>query len=299
MYFLVDQSNLNAPRSRMHGPVMGSSVLLELDREMPFRGFAIKYVMQGTEHYTVNGNHYAVREGSYLLANAHCRGRVAIESAEPVLGLCADLTDGVLNGMVSACSFPEAMDEPSFASFFTSEEFPENIRAGVGTQVGAIMRSLAEVIHADPYHAHRIEREVYLALAEAVIADHRALVPGMRRMGTVRSGTRKDLFRRVERARAFMHANLNIAIDVGAMAKEAAMSEFHFFRAFRALHGTTPHQYHRALRLELGRELIICGADVSLAAMQCGFPDIACFSKAFKRKFGQPPSATVGGSSRI
>lgn len=299
MYLVVDQSNLNAPRPRMTGPVMGSSLLQALDREIPFGGFAIKYVMRGTERYTVNGNHYDVRDGSYLLANVHCRGRVSIESANPVLGLCVDLTHSVLNGMVSACTLPEAMDEPSFASFFTSEEFPENIHTARGTHVGAIMRRLSDVIHADPYRARCIEREVYLALAEAVITDHLALVPGLRRIGAVRSGTRKDLFRRVERARAFMHANQGSALDVGAMAKEAAMSEFHFFRAFRALHGTTPHQYHRALRLEHGRELIARGAEVSFAAMQCGFSDLASFSKAFKRKFGQPPSATIGGSSRI
>ncbi|MBP6391852.1 MAG: helix-turn-helix transcriptional regulator [Flavobacteriales bacterium] len=299
MYLVVDQSNINAPRSRMTGPVMGSSVLQALDREIPFGGFAIKYVMHGTERYTVNGNHYAVRDGSYLLANAHCRGRVSIESAAPVLGLCADLTPGVLNGMVSACTLPEAMDEPSFASFFTSEEFPENIHTASGTHVGVIMQRLSDVIHVDPYRAHDIGREVYLALAEAVIADHWALVPGLRRIGAIRSGTRKDLLRRVERARAFMHANQETALDVGVMASEAAMSEFHFFRAFRALHGITPHQYHLALRLVHGREMIMKGAEVSIAAMQCGFPDLASFSKAFKRRFGQPPSATVGGSSRI
>lgn len=300
MYTLIDQRSLSSPRQRIKGPVLGYSLLNELDRSIPFGGFAIKYVVQGVERYTVNGQFFPVHQGQYLLANARCTGSVLIDSAVTVPGLCADLTSEVMNGMVAACLHPEAMDEPAFASFFTSDEFLENTYSAATSRVGALMQRLAAGIGEDPYARHRIDRGVYLALAEAVVADHLAIVPRLRKIRAVRSGTRKDIFRRVERARSFVHDHFQSAIDVADMAHAAAMSEYHFFRAFRSVHGTSPNQYLIGLRLQHACAVLTrMDSSISDVAAACGFNDLYGFSKAFKQRYGVPPSAWAGRSRRI
>ncbi len=300
MYSLTDQQSLLGPRQRVDGPVLGYSLLSQLDRTIPFRGFAIKYVIKGVERYTVNGQCFPVHEGHYLLANARCSGSVLIDSAVAIPGLCADLTDEVMNGMVAACLLPEAVNEPAFGSFFTSDEFLENSYSAQGSQVGALMQRLAARIGEDPYAPHHVARGVYLALAEAVVADHLAIVPRLRTIQAVRSGTRKDIFRRVERARSFLHDHFQSAIDVADMAHAAAMSEYHFFRAFRSIHATSPNQYLIALRLQHARAVLSRkDSSVSDVALACGFSDLYGFSKAFKKRYGVPPSAWADRSSRI
>ena len=295
MYVLADQHSMLAPRPRPTGPLLGASVLHRLDRSIPFGAFAVKYVLRGIEHYTVNGRSCAVGEGEYLLANATCTGHISIESEQAVLGLCADLPHALLDGMSAAFLRPEAVEEPLSPGLFTGADFPEDRYRGEHTHVGHLMQRLATHFHREPYAAHEVPLDTYLALAEALHQDHVPLMRGLQRIAAVRSGTRKDIFRRVERGRSYMHDMLHTSIDVQRVAEAAAMSEFHFFRAFRAIHGTTPHRYLRELRLQSSTRLLQQRTrSMAEIAFVCGFADQASFSKAFSKRFGLPPSRWQG-----
>jgi AraC family transcriptional regulator len=54
----------------------------------------------------------------------------------------------------------------------------------------------------------------------------------------------------VQKAVELVVANLDQALDLGALAREAALSPFHFHRVFRGLTGETPLELHRRLRME-------------------------------------------------
>jgi AraC-like DNA-binding protein len=137
-------------------------------------------------------------------------------------------------------------------------------------------------------------------LAEAYVADHRHLAPLLKNVRAARTSTRKEILRGLDRARAIIHDQLAEPLDVPMMAKEAGMSVFHFFRAFKTVHGITPHQYRIELRLQKAAELLVRkGLSATEVAAQCGFADKSAFSKAFKKHFGMPPSAAKPGSSRF
>lgn len=300
MYTLLDQKGLNAPRKLPAGPLLGASLLTALDKPMLFRGHAIKYVLQGTERYTVNGRPFVVRSGQYLAANPLSTGRIAIDSPSVVAGLCADLPTAMVDGMICACARPDELERTTLDRFFNSAEFLENCYADGATRVGAIMRKMATEVHDDPYRAWKVESSAYLRLAEAYVLDHRALVPLLKRVKAARTSTRKEILRGLERARNLMHDDLSEALGIEQMAREAGMSVFHFFRAFRSVHATTPHQYRNKLRLEKAAGMLRANdAGVAEAALRCGFADASSFSKAFKKHFGVPPSALCAGSRRI
>lgn len=63
---------------------------------------------------------------------------------------------------------------------------------------------------------------------------------------------------------------------------------------FKKIEGITPYQYLTSVRLSKAIALISnYGYSVNLAALSVGYPDIYTFSKAFKRKFGYPPSECI------
>jgi AraC-like DNA-binding protein len=95
---------------------------------------------------------------------------------------------------------------------------------------------------------------------------------------------------RLRRVLEFVEANLETDIRVKDLAYVAALSRFHFSRAFRHATGQTPHRFVRTRRLEKARELLVKG-DATLAeiALICNFSSQATFTKAFSRAVGLPP----------
>lgn len=291
MFSLIQQKDLGLPRTSPVGPAMNFSLLTELACSIPFRGFAIKYVVEGLERYTVNGTRFAIGQGQYLLANASYEGHVVVDSATPVQGLCIDLTAEVMDAVALWTVQPEAHDVVETGSFFTGPEFLENSYHAQNTELGRVIGPFAQRVAYAPHDPHLIDPSFYFTLAELVVKDHLPLIPRLRASPGVRSGTRNDIFRRVERARQKMHDQPERSLSIAELAAEARMSEYHFFRAFRSIHGTTPHQYLLARRLRNAQEMLATGANsVSDAALLCGFADVHTFSKAFKKRFGYPPS---------
>lgn len=299
MYTLLEQHRINEPRLLPEGPLLGASLLNGIQRSFAFRGHAIKYVLRGTEHYTVNGRPFAVRAGQYLAANPCSTGHIRVESNAMVAGLCADLPPSLVDGTISACTRPDELERTTMDRFFNSSDFLENRYDARNTRTGALMHELAENVHRDPHHQWRIEQEVYLQLAEAFVADNRHLVPMLKNVKAAKASTRKEILRGLECARILMHDDLGGQLNATTIAQAVGMSPFHFFRAFRSVHHITPHQYRMGLRLEHARVLLNAGnTSASEAAMRCGFADLPSFSKAFKKRFGVPPSYARPGSRR-
>jgi AraC family transcriptional regulator len=87
-------------------------------------------------------------------------------------------------------------------------------------------------------------------------------------------------------------ASLDEALDLGALAREAALSPFHFHRIFRGMLGETPLEMHRRLRLErAASELLVAGASVTTVAFAAGYETHEAFTRAFRHAYGRPPSA--------
>jgi AraC family transcriptional regulator len=79
-------------------------------------------------------------------------------------------------------------------------------------------------------------------------------------------------------------------LAVEDLAREAGMSPFRFFRAFKATMGAPPHQYVLRRRLERARRLLDHpDARISEVALATGFADQSHFTRAFRRHYGVTP----------
>jgi transcriptional regulator GlxA family with amidase domain len=84
--------------------------------------------------------------------------------------------------------------------------------------------------------------------------------------------------------------------DFGAaeLARALAMGRSALFDRFRSELGIQPGELVRAIRLERGRELLDLGSgSVSEVAYAVGFGSLAAFSRAYRARYGHPPSATL------
>jgi AraC-like DNA-binding protein len=100
-----------------------------------------------------------------------------------------------------------------------------------------------------------------------------------------------DVFVRLCRARDMLREMDDGPRTIDDLAREAAMSPFHFIRQFSALFGATPHQFRIQARLERAKHLLALGGSVTDVCMQVGFSSLGSFSALFARRVGTPPSA--------
>jgi AraC family transcriptional regulator len=100
------------------------------------------------------------------------------------------------------------------------------------------------------------------------------------------------LLRRLETAKEYIEANFLHITSICEIAKTACMSEYHFSRSFRAAYEISPYQYVLQQRLAYAQSLMkqMPGAALKEIAALCMFPDIASFSKAYKKCFNTSPS---------
>ena len=96
---------------------------------------------------------------------------------------------------------------------------------------------------------------------------------------------------RINRVAAFVAANLAGTLDGASLAREAALSRFHFQRVFRRMTGLTPAEYVEFARL--GRAIAHLrqgGQQVGRIAAEVGYETGASLAKALRRRFGVAPS---------
>jgi AraC family transcriptional regulator len=283
--------------SVIHSPPNGHegkadfSMLTTFEHELAFRGFSIKYVLEGCEHYVINGRPYDVRGGEYLLANHACAGRVRIDSKTVVKGVCINLSPALLGAVLSSHLVPDSpypdMDK---GGFFGSDHFLENKYTAKGSQLGQALEAVGRRLTLAPEQVHDLDQDFYCTLAERIVADHHPILAQLYGIRTVKQETRKDLYRRVCRGKAFLEENYAEKISVARMAQEAALSEYHFLRLFKAAFSATPQQYLIRVRLSKACEMLRSGHfSATEVAFATGFSDASHFSHCFKKQFGVPP----------
>lgn len=267
--------------------------------QLPFRGFSIKYVVAGCEYYTINGNRYAVHAGQYLLANHHASGFVEINSMTPVKGICIQLSTELIQEAVASHLRPDtAQVDLTLDRFFSTPAFYENRYEADQTRVGRVLHHLERRMSAAIVGRPEVlDQELYFDLAGRIVADHVPVFRQLQAIPSLKTATKKDLFRKLERAKSYLDDCFGQSPEIQAVARESFMSEYHFYRLFKRVYGCSPYQYALQRRLDQAHTRIRQGgASITEIAEQSGYADVQAFSKAFKNRFGISPRGVVGGT---
>ncbi len=264
---------------RSHGHAGGRVVVSTLDQGDSLvycPSPSVKLVLDGEERYENDGRIHIVRAGQFLLADAGWQLRAIVSRRAPAVGVCIYLPFDAL---------PEASEE----------RVPLMTLSAAGSRFGDYLLATARQLAVDP--------GARSALAGDLVAAARGHMPeliggaedSLSRLGRVKVSTQIDNLRRVEEARAYLHAHGDRIVTLTELARAVGVSRFYLARNFRAAYAQSPIAYHRQLRLADAVERIRARDWTATAAAEAlGFSDLPSFSRAVRRKYGVPPGRLVG-----
>lgn len=96
---------------------------------------------------------------------------------------------------------------------------------------------------------------------------------------------------RLVKALAWFHAHVDRRVRLEEAPARAGVSTAHLRALFQRHFGASPKKILQEIRLGRAREILESGAGgVAEAAYQSGWEDVSGFARAFRRRFGVPPS---------
>lgn len=249
-------------------------------------GLSLKMVFRGAETFTIGSQRMRLCAGEALLMPPGVE--YGSEISQRTESFSAFFPQQVYLQLGAAvCSTPGiGLETPCQTTLAPLPPVPVKADAELVASLRAAHRNLVQHNHE---RAAELLQEAALRLlhtsAELKIADER--------LALVRTSQRQELLRRLQRARTYLHDNLAQQVDLDCLAEVSHVSRFHLLRSFRRAFGLTPAQYQTQLRLERAALLLQHKQfRVSEVAFAVGYRNHSAFSRAWKQRYGCPPSAT-------
>jgi AraC-like DNA-binding protein len=239
---------------------------------------SIKSVVSGRAVWETSEGRFEIGPGSCLVLNDGQPYSITIESREVVETLCVFFSRGFVEDVARAAA---GSDDELLADPFQREplEFHERVRTND--------RVLAPLLASA--RAGRDETMVW-KLAEALVNSHTATRAQAAKVPAAKPATREELWRRLHCGRNVIEGSLSEAIDLHQVAREAALSPYHFHRSFKRLFGETPHTYLARRRMERAAELLrSTDMPVTDVCCACGYESLGSFSTLFRKHLGVSP----------
>ncbi len=126
---------------------------------------------------------------------------------------------------------------------------------------------------------------------ENEMAIYECLMELLSYMVTNYSSSKKRVFYKsdkkiIQRSVEFINDNITGCITLDDISKNIGISKYHFLRIFKNQTGVTPHKFILNRRVELAKDMILKGEDISTASIKAGFSDQSHFNRYFKSFFG-------------
>lgn len=88
----------------------------------------------------------------------------------------------------------------------------------------------------------------------------------------------------------YINQHITLELSLDDISRTFYISKFYLTKLFKRFTGMSLYQYIIKKRLTISRDLLLGGASVTSACMECGFNDYSNYLKAFKREFNCTPS---------
>ena len=267
-------------------------VLHARSRQHSVTGFtgplSIKTVISGVVTWTVAGCDLSVDPASFAVLNAGESYSMDINATRAVETACVFFRDGFVEAHALDATTPvqaslDAPDRNAPCLPFLSR-LHSDLRGRIVRRVQTLARRCSAELQPSSFE------EDFLMLSVELLRLYAEIRAQMSRLPALKSSTREEVFRRLQRAREYLHGNLDAPVSLEHTARAACLSRYHFHRAFTQTFGKTPHAYLTDLRLARAHGLLRSGQSVVEACAEVGFTSTSSFSRLFRSLYGVPPS---------
>ena len=258
--------------------------------ETPGLPLSLKCMFNGRTLYRFDRKEIVVDDAGYLILNEHQPYSIEIASptkvetfvlwfptgwAEEVWRTLDNRPDKLLDGGPNGSG-----EKVSFFERYTLHD------SSVSPKAKALRAAFKSP---QPMEDSWVEERLRDLLAAMLTSQH-SIRREVGNLPAVRAATREELWRRVNRARDYLHAHSSSSVRLSALAKIACLSPFHLLRVFQSAFGQTPHQYLNRCRIERAKFLLAkTQLPVTAICLESGFTSLGSFSALFTRICGMSP----------
>ena len=250
---------------------------------------SVTFAAGGRRVCLVDGRRMAVDDDSYLISNLGQQVSGTPEcdpnSETFLVGFWPGFAEEILRSLVTTADC--LLDNVKFGCLQPVEFFPQIYPHD--ELVSPILDQLRCAIHLGGITRGWLE-EWNHRLLERMLQAHRQVVQDIATLPGVRASTRAEYYQRLNRARDFMEAHLDSALDLRQISAEAWLSPHHFLRLFKQVYKETPHQYLTRRRIERAQRLLLqSDQPVTDVCYAVGFESLGSFSWLFRKRVGLSP----------
>lgn len=253
---------------------------------------SIKCMFGGIGDYTTdNGQRHRVDDSNYLVLNHGHDYTIEKRAKAPVESFCiffpTDFSASLANQF--ARSDDQLLDAgPTRPA--TQFNFFEHLRPQNDVVTKHIQALRAKIVSSE---LDSVSVELHLmGMFTHLMSEHADVRKRLAKLSWSRCGTRTELYRRIHVARDYIHANMGEPFSLDLIASTAALSKYHFLRAFREILGETPLSYLQRIRVEKAKGLLsTTNLSVTEIANAVGYVSLPSFSSLFRAHTRLSPSA--------
>jgi len=234
----------------------------------------IGFVVQGSKILSIGGRDIHLRAPSYFLLPTHVPATASVQPSReglPYLSVGISLNHRLIRDLLG--DVPDELVPRSFRDLTACEADPEFLEAWL--RMLRLLRTPGDI----PALAPVYEREILYRVLTGPQGAH------LRHLAIEGSN-----LSRISKAVQWLRENYKQPINIGPLAREAAMAVTTFHRQFKRVTGLSPIQFQKQLRLFEARNLLAFeGYVVADAAYEVGYQSPSQFNREYSRLFGAPP----------
>jgi AraC family transcriptional regulator len=250
---------------------------------------SLKTTLSGQEWYTVDGRHLAIRPGQFLILNDDQTYSSSIHKGEGARVLSVFFQKDFAASVFQDAIRPEEqlLDNPSCQNNKTPEFYQtlHAVEPGLTKSLSTLVTWL-DTYGDDP---NRIDEGLVFLLLD-LVRTYRSDRHLIQQVDAVKSGTRREIYRRLCIAKDILHSSYDEPLDLAGLSTHSCLSTPQLIRHFRSVFGLTPYQYLVDIRLRHAAGLLRETTDnIREITWRCGFNDPSAFCRAFRTAYGTSP----------
>jgi AraC-like DNA-binding protein len=240
---------------------------------------AFCFIAQGSKRAMLGEEEYRYNPGHYLVFTVDLPLTFQIEEAspeEPYLGLRLNLDPAIVAAVMAEAEIT----------------FKKGDASAKAVNVSAVDADLLDAVVRLVRLAERPEDTKLLAPLVMKEIVYRLLVGGQgARLGHMIASADT---RRISKAIGHLRDNLDQPLRIDQIARDLGMSVSGFHHQFKSVTSMSPLQYHKQIRLQEARRLMLGeDLDAASAGFRVGYEDPSYFSRDYKKQFGAPPQRDI------